>query len=299
MVPVEPISLGIGIAALFTACIQCFEYFKAATTLREDFEILLLKLELEQERLLIWGENLGIGGQDWSEEQMFKGDSKRQNLSRRCLNTIKTLLQDAETLKITYGLQLVTGTTNAGTQSISSNALKRLRVRLGRSSNGLGMLYKTRWAIHDASKFQKLINHVRDLVDGLMGDVLGSQGSHDEKVQNDIASMADNISKLRLVSEACSDVYPNWSDIASRAIDISEIGTKFGILTDDGLALDQTKEHETGLSDVELKDGWGFGEHPERPGIIADFRLCISAYSNSLSPLEYQNILCSDGTVPK
>ena len=141
MVPVEPISLSIGIAALFTACIQCFEYLKAATALREDYEILLIKLELEQERLLIWGEDLGIGGQDWSEVQMFKGDSKRQNLSRRCLHTIKTLLQDAETLKITYGLQLVTGTTNAATQSISSNALKRLRVRLGRSSNGLSACY--------------------------------------------------------------------------------------------------------------------------------------------------------------
>ena len=267
MVPVEPISLGIGIAALFTACIQCFEYFKAATTLREDFEILLLKLELEQERLLIWGENLGIGGQHWSEEQIFKGDSKRQHLSRRCLNTIKTLLQDAETLKVTYGLQLVTGTTNAGTQSISSNALKRLRVRLGRSSNGLGMLYKTRWAIHDAAKFQKLINHVRDLVDGLMGDVLGSQSLHSEKVQNDIASMADDVSKLRLVSEACSDVYPEWSDIASRAIDVSEIGTNAGYLTNDSIALAQIKEHEIDLPDVELRSCWGFGDYN---GIIAD-----------------------------
>lgn len=300
MVPVEPISLSIGIAALFTACIQCFEYFKAATTLREDFEILLLKLELEQERLLIWGENLGIGGQDWSEVQMFKGDSKRQNLSRRCLHTIKTLLQDAETLKITYGLQLVTGTTNAGTQSISSNALKRLRVRLGRSSNGLGMLYKTRWAIHDAAKFQKLINHVRDLVDGLMGDILGSQGSHDEKVQNDIASMADDISKLRLVSEACSDVYPKWSDIASRAIDISEIGTKTGYLTNDSIALDQIKEYEIGLPDVEPRSGWGFGDHQaSSQGIIADLPLCILTYIRSLYLCGYQNLLHFDGTMPK
>ena len=106
MVLVEPLHLSIGIAALFTACIQYFEYFKAATALREDFEILLLKSELEQERLLLWGENLGIGGEDWSEEQMFKGDGQGQNLSRRCLHTNKILQQDAETLKITYGLQL-------------------------------------------------------------------------------------------------------------------------------------------------------------------------------------------------
>lgn len=68
MIPVEPISLSIGIAALFTTCIQCFEYFKAATTLRKDFGILLLTPELEEERLLILGEVIGIGSKDWSED---------------------------------------------------------------------------------------------------------------------------------------------------------------------------------------------------------------------------------------
>jgi len=77
MIPVEPVSLSIGIAALFTTCIQCFEYFKAATTVREEFDILLLKLELEQERLLIWGEDIGIEYEDWSEKLSFNGDSKR------------------------------------------------------------------------------------------------------------------------------------------------------------------------------------------------------------------------------
>ena len=93
MVTVDPISLSIGIAALFTTCIECFEYFKAAMTLRKDFDILLLKLELEQERLLIWGENIGIGNKDWSEKLTFNGDNKRQDLARRCLKAIKNLLR--------------------------------------------------------------------------------------------------------------------------------------------------------------------------------------------------------------
>lgn len=251
MIPVEPVSLSIGIAALFTTCIQCFEYFKAATTVRKDFDILLLKLELEQERLLIWGEAIGIGDKDWSENLMFNGDGIRQDLARRCLNTIKNLLEDAESLKSMYGLQLTAATSRTVSHhSISSNALKRLRVRLARSSNGLGVLEKTRWAIYDAAKFQKLIGHLRDLIDGLMRDTPGSQDTQDEKVQDDIASMADDILGLRLFSEACGDIYPKWSDTARSAIDASETGTIDGYLANGRLERYQDDNDENALGDA-------------------------------------------------
>jgi hypothetical protein len=58
MVPVEPISLTIGIAALFSTCIKCFDNFKAAQSLEEDLEIILLKLDIEKARLLICGTRL-------------------------------------------------------------------------------------------------------------------------------------------------------------------------------------------------------------------------------------------------
>ena len=60
MVPVEPISLTIGIASLFSTCIECFEYFKAAQSLGDDLKILLVKLDIEKTRLLIWGNAVGI-----------------------------------------------------------------------------------------------------------------------------------------------------------------------------------------------------------------------------------------------
>jgi len=251
MIPVEPISLSIGIAALFTTCIQCFEYFKAATTLRKDFGILLLTLELEEERLLIWGEVIGIGSKDWSEDLTFKGESKRQDLARRCLAAIKSLLEDAEGLKSTYGVQPAAATArSASRQSITSNALKRFRVRLGRSPNKIGVLDQTRWAIHDAAKFQKLIGHLRDMIDGLMRDASVPQDTHDERIQDDIASMIDDISSLRLFSEACGDVYPTWSATARTAIDASELGTTDGHLVNHRLEQYQAEDDEGALGDA-------------------------------------------------
>ena len=225
MVPVEPISLSIGVTALFTTCIECFEYFKAATTLQQDLNILLLKLELEQERLLVWGEIVGIGNEEWDQEPAPEGTSNRRNLVQKCLSTIKSLLEDADTLKSKYDPRSTAAAVNAPShQTLSSNALKRFRVRLGRSSKGLGVLQKTVWAIHDAAKFEKLVANLRDLIGGLVREA-PEKLAIDDQVQRDIASMTDDIASLRLVSEACEDAYPVWSEMARSAIAASEIAT--------------------------------------------------------------------------
>ncbi|KAL8951460.1 MAG: hypothetical protein Q9222_002561 [Ikaeria aurantiellina] len=234
----EAVGVTIGIPALFTTCVQCFEYFKTATTQREDYALLLLKLELEQERFLIWGEDIGIGNQDRDEQSLFDGNSRRQDLALRCMHTIRSLLEDAEVLKSKYGVHPVeTASRKNNFQSLSSNALKRLRLRLGRSGPGLGILQKTKWAIHDAVNFEKLIRHLRDLITHLIEGAYGSQNTLAETVQGDIASMTDDIGQLRLLSEACGDTYPAWSDIARSAMDISEYDTENGCLNLDPLAI--------------------------------------------------------------
>ncbi|KAL8643425.1 MAG: hypothetical protein Q9226_008385 [Calogaya cf. arnoldii] len=223
----EATGLFIGIAALFTTCIQCFEYFKAATTLRKDFEILLLKLEIEQERFLVWGEDTGIGHSDHDELSLFDGDSKRQDLVLRCLYAIRGLLGNADELKSKYGVQPTSPVARSTDHhSLSSNALKRLRLRFGRSQDKPTILRTTKWVIHDAAKFGKLIEHLRDLINGLKKDGHGPRDTLQEKIQTDIAYMIDDIGQLRLLSEACEDDYPEWSDMARSAIDASELGTE-------------------------------------------------------------------------
>jgi hypothetical protein len=46
---------------------KCFGYFKAAQSLTEDLKILLVKLDIEKTRLLIWGNAVGILKIDGSE----------------------------------------------------------------------------------------------------------------------------------------------------------------------------------------------------------------------------------------
>ena len=247
MVPVEPISLSIGIAALFSSCVECFEYFKAAKGFEQNFEVLLVKLEYQQERLLVWGDLAGIGnGGHHGLGPDLENNENIQALTKRCLISIQSLLEDTEILKSKYGLRAYTPASDSASHSgISSNALKRFRLRLKRQPQGLTVLDKTRWAIHDEAKFQRLVEDIRDLIDGLTTTAPVSSELQEQKVQDDIASMVDDIQSLHLFQEACKDDYPKWWTAASAAIDASDVAT-----LDNRLASEYVDQYGPSIQDV-------------------------------------------------
>lgn len=237
MVPVEPVSLSIAIATLFTTCIECFECFKAAKGFEQHFEVLLVKLEYQQERLLVWGDLAEVCNERrHNVNPISENENKRQDLTKRCLDSIHRLFKDTEILKTKYGVRAYTSAIDTAPHSgISSNALKRFRLRLGRHNQPPSVFEKTRWAIHDETKFQKLVQDIRDLIDCLMAEVPVSRELQEQKVQDDIASMVDDIQSLHLFKEACKDEYPKWWTAASAAIDASEVATQDYRLADEGL----------------------------------------------------------------
>jgi hypothetical protein len=46
--------------ALFSNCIDCFSYFKAAQNCPAEAETLLVQLDCEKARLLVWANTVGI-----------------------------------------------------------------------------------------------------------------------------------------------------------------------------------------------------------------------------------------------
>lgn len=167
---------------------------------------------------------------------VLEREYKREVLTKRCLDSIGHLLKDTETLKSKYGLRAYSSTDGSTPQSgISSNAIKRFRLRLGRQPQELSVLHRTKWAIHDGTRFQKLVEDIRDLIDGLTTKVPVSSELQEQKVQDDIAAMVDDIQSLQLFQEACKDDYPKWWTAASAAIDASEVATLDNRFADDRL----------------------------------------------------------------
>ena len=50
----------VGLAALFSTCVDCFGYFKASQNRERDYDILMVKLDVEKFRLLHWGSTVGL-----------------------------------------------------------------------------------------------------------------------------------------------------------------------------------------------------------------------------------------------
>ena len=86
------------------------------------------------------------------------------------------------------------------------------------------MASRTKWAIHDKARFEGLITHLKDLINGLNQVLPVKREIQDQILKDDIVSIL-NLSKLRLVQSACEGNYTTLSDIASAVIEASEFGT--------------------------------------------------------------------------
>jgi hypothetical protein len=222
----------IGLASVFSTCIECFDYFQSARTLEKDIKILFSQLDIEKTRLLIWGNSTGI--LKTKEEGRNPTLDQHSSAISKCLESINSLFSDATNLENRYGLQAL----NEGSpvpqrdlNEVSSNSMnvfktsyKRFWVRFARSYNRVNTLSRTRWAIQDKARFEKLISNLKGIIDGLFGVVPVQEQAQNEIMERDIASIVD-IGQLTFIQSACKNRYPVWSDIASRIISESEVGT--------------------------------------------------------------------------
>ena len=201
----------ITLATLFKACVDCFEYYKAAQDCEESLKTVLVELDCEKERLLVWAEAIGL-------VQLESGRrdphiEKHEKLIKDVLKQIRNLLYDATKLQEHYGIKVFdesNAIAAASTDPISRNlavtfkiAYKRFTSKLTLSDgNTAGLTMKIRWAIRDRAKFTGLIVTLKGFVDRLFQIVPISREVQDSMVEADIFSIPD-LSQLRLVEAAC------------------------------------------------------------------------------------------------
>lgn len=221
----------VSLAAIFKACVDSFELYKAAENCEESLNTVLVELDCEKERLLIWAEAIGL-------VQLESGTrhpdiEKHEKVIKAALEQIRSLLSNATKLQERYGIKVFDDSSTiaaATTDPISKNstmmfkiAYKRFISRLNSSdsNNTPSLTMKIRWAIRDRAKFMGLIVTLKGFVDRLFQIIPVSREVQDTMVEADIFSILD-LSQLRLVEAACEGSYRAWSDIASVAIDRTE-----------------------------------------------------------------------------
>jgi hypothetical protein len=163
----------VALASLFSTCVECFDYFKAVVVLKAEHD----------------GRAVGLS------------DGPTTELVSRCLEQIKSLLSDTDKLQSAYGLRASTEVgVNAAKSSniVSGNSMnifttsyRRFGARFANSKTRSGLLTRTKWAIHDKPKFEGLVVHVRDFIDGLNWILLVKRELQDQIVRDDIASILE------------------------------------------------------------------------------------------------------------
>ncbi|KAH8816506.1 hypothetical protein F5884DRAFT_896275 [Xylogone sp. PMI_703] len=203
----------ISIAALFTTCIECFDIVVTGKNFSKDYEQLLALFSLQRVRFGLWGESVGL-----------------IPMMDVVCNMIKILIDQILSQKwneySANALQGLEGSSSVGI-NIFKGSFDRFKSRIRRHQKETSAWNVTRWAIHDAKKFERVINRLEKFVDGLenITTALGLlQGQH-ARLREEIESISD-VESLKLLRDASSSHHSssnrfsqyNISDTASRRL---------------------------------------------------------------------------------
>ncbi|KAI3318915.1 hypothetical protein HD806DRAFT_510376 [Xylariaceae sp. AK1471] len=270
----------IGVAGLFSSCVDAFAYFKAAQRTDTDIEKLLLKLDIEKTRLLVWGNESGIFSMDRWHSNLH--NQSTVTLLERILTQIEELLTDAEKLRL-YGLRVPETPLGETIDYVSSNSLAIFRASSSRfwtrnasrlsTTVRRSVIARTRWAIYEREKFQGLVNDVKEFVDAVYDLVPVDRETQESIIVADIESILD-ISRLRIVEAATEDSYRVYSKAAESVVASTEAGT---------VDRRTVEEH---LRDIELMQpnptiqtqGWDASPNSASDALLIELRGCIKLH---------------------
>jgi Ras family protein A len=205
----------VGLAGLFSACVDCFHYIDAGRRYEYDSEILIAKFHIQHVRLYLWGYLVGLTGD--IEQENLNILAQQEIGVKLCLGGIRTLLTNSNDLVEKYGLVDTEPIEDDDKQLEDQRGLARVE-RLRSSlctllpnhnmvDSGPDVLARAKWAIRDKGRFVTLVEDLKDFVDGLQGVVPAILPRHNRLVERGISNIDDN-EVLQLVLEATDDDYP-------------------------------------------------------------------------------------------
>ncbi|KXN81750.1 Small glutamine-rich tetratricopeptide repeat-containing protein 2 [Leucoagaricus sp. SymC.cos] len=220
--------LAISVVALWQSCVQVFEVINFGRHYGMDYEILSIKLEVERVRLLSWGHAAGLN--DVTNADTRLGQIEIHGAVIRLLGCIQHVFEDSEQLQNTYGLRLsVTAPEEGGFEArdeqpsqsrmILGGVFKRAYENLRRAAlerqRNTPVIRKSKWAVHDRSKFMALVAEVRGFNDSLESLFPDVKLRMMEAMRRDIDE-AVQVRDLQLLQEATAGE-EGLEDISERA----------------------------------------------------------------------------------
>lgn len=156
---------GVGLAALFSTCMETFEYVESGSNYGKAYQKSALRLTLLRLRLSRWGETVKFideptGGRYEELPVASDKDSKKVNW---LLGEIHASLEDAERAAKRYECEQPAADGDTRVAAITEK-VRTMAIRRQKSSS---FVQKARWALHDEKKFGKVIGELSEFITNL------------------------------------------------------------------------------------------------------------------------------------
>jgi hypothetical protein len=161
---------GVGLATLFTTCIDCFEYVQLGRKFGTNYQRCLLKLDIMKLRLSRWADAVNESQQHYNVAISSTSEAPKV---REILGEIIELFADAEKVSAKYKMKAKPGDLVAYNADADlepdlrsmHNKMRELAIKRQKRSS---FAQKAAWALYEEKHFHRLIEDVTTLVDGLV-----------------------------------------------------------------------------------------------------------------------------------
>lgn len=176
----EPVGLAVGIAGLagvFMACVDCFEYVQLGREFGKDYEKCLLRLDTARLRLSRWGAAVGLGSGPHTKPPISASD-EAVTLSQSLLEQILETFKDAERISERFrkhksmqnpqSEELLVCNTASSVDSDYRRLHRTMRELALERQKGTSTRKKITWALYEKKKFEGMIGDVVTFTDDLV-----------------------------------------------------------------------------------------------------------------------------------
>ncbi|KAL4802184.1 prion-inhibition and propagation-domain-containing protein [Aspergillus unguis] len=207
----EAAGLALSVVALFGSCLKGYQLVSDIKGLGRDSAILLCRLQIEERRLVIWGQATGF-----SDDKCLLPVHELDTVLM-VLKEIHSITQDAAVMKKRYGASAVPVESDNQVQYIqASSVMQELKRRIDQKSP-TSLKTGLRW-MFDRQNFEKLVVDLRELNNGLYALLQGVQIAVSQQDFTGIcllSSASDDVTKLATIRDASRAGY----DSLSRTVD--------------------------------------------------------------------------------
>ncbi|KAK6540704.1 hypothetical protein TWF694_008096 [Orbilia ellipsospora] len=168
--PFGIVSGALSVAAIFTTCVDCFNYVQLGRRFGKDYQTSLLTLNVVQLRLSRWGEAINI----YNDPQLGNPNATKKEVQAAKDVLLQILLLFADTEKLSKKFKLeATRSEDLSVYSATDidpvvmSLANKMRDLAFRRQKDASLLKVTRWALYNRQKFRELISDITTLVDGL------------------------------------------------------------------------------------------------------------------------------------